>query len=83
VDDVRQSLNARATIVLILEYRRNRQYLADILLIHPQSSVSGVFIFHEPFTHAHAVCFILIWVGLALVAIEAVMTARRSKTRGG
>jgi chloramphenicol-sensitive protein RarD len=50
------------------------QYLSPTLTL-----LLGVFVFHEPFTHAHAVCFILIWAGLVLVAIEAIAGRRNMR----
>jgi len=42
------------------------QYLAPSI-----SLVIAVFMYHEPFTHAHAITFALIWSALALVSWEA------------
>lgn len=38
----------------------------------------GVFVYGEPFTWAHAICFGCIWGGLALVGIDAVRAARKA-----
>ena len=43
------------------------QYISPTL-----SLITGVFIYGEPFTFAHAVCFGCIWAGLALVSIDAI-----------
>lgn len=48
------------------------QYVSPTL-----SLITGVFIYGEPFTFAHAVCFGCIWCGLALVAIDAFYRNRR------
>ena len=39
----------------------------------------GVFLYGEPFTLAHAVCFACIWTGLALVGVDSVRRARAAK----
>lgn len=39
----------------------------------------GVFAFGEPFTFPHIVCFALIWLGLALVAADSCVSARKAK----
>lgn len=48
------------------------QYLSPTLTL-----LLGVFVYREAFTHAHTVCFALIWAGLALVATEVAMNSRR------
>lgn len=47
------------------------QYLSPTIAL-----LSGVFLFGEAFTLAHAVCFGSIWCGLALVSFEAVRASR-------
>jgi chloramphenicol-sensitive protein RarD len=42
------------------------QYLSPTL-----SLLIGVFVYKEPFTQAHLICFALIWTGLLLVSLEA------------
>lgn len=37
----------------------------------------GVFAFGEPFTEAHMVCFACIWIGLALVLADSLITSKR------
>jgi len=54
------------------------QYISPTL-----SLIIGTFVYHEAFTQAHAVCFGCIWAGLLLIAIEALLTARRRKREGG
>jgi chloramphenicol-sensitive protein RarD len=49
------------------------QYLAPSI-----SLMLAVFLYHEPFTHAHAVTFALIWSALALVTWEALRRERYS-----
>jgi chloramphenicol-sensitive protein RarD len=49
------------------------QYLAPSI-----SLVLAVFLYHEPFTRAHAVTFALIWSALALVSWEAYRRERYS-----
>ena len=44
----------------------------------PCALILGVFVFGEPFTFAHAVCFGCIWAGLALVGIDSL---RRKRAR--
>ncbi|MGF7147122.1 chloramphenicol-sensitive protein RarD [Sphingomonas zeicaulis] len=48
------------------------QYIAPTLQF-----LIGVFVYHEPLTTAHLICFALIWSGLALFAVDAVRHARR------
>ena len=38
----------------------------------------GVFVFGEPFTSAHAVCFGCIWAGLALVSVDTLRKAKKN-----
>ncbi|MDR2035883.1 MAG: EamA family transporter RarD [Coriobacteriales bacterium] len=40
----------------------------------------GIFAFGEPFTFAHGILFGLIWIGLALISIEVVITTKNSTT---
>lgn len=49
------------------------QYLAPSI-----SLLVAVFLYHEPFTHAHAITFALIWSALALVSWEALRRDRYS-----
>ena len=49
------------------------QYIAPTL-----SFLLGVLVFQEEFTHAHAVCFLLIWSGLLLIVIESMVKQRRA-----
>lgn len=49
------------------------QYIAPTLTL-----LLGVFVFGEPFTLAHAVCFGFIWVGLALISGEMLVKWRKS-----
>jgi len=48
------------------------QYLSPTI-----SFLLGVFIYHEAFTLAHAVCFGLIWIGLLLIIFESMRNFRR------
>lgn len=48
------------------------QYIAPTLQF-----LIGVFVYREPLTTAHLICFALIWSGLALFAVDAVRHARR------
>lgn len=48
------------------------QYVSPTLTL-----ITGVFLFGEPFTMAHAVCFGCIWCGLALVSFDAFVRNRR------
>ena len=41
----------------------------------------GVFLYHEPFTHAHLVTFSLIWIALAIFTGEAVLRWRSMRAR--
>ena len=43
----------------------------------------GVFLFGEPFTLAHAVCFALIWTGLLLISIELFVKSQKAKKKSG
>ncbi len=53
------------------------QYIGPTLAL-----ISAVFLFGEAFTFAHAVCFALVWAGIAIVSIEPfVRRARRSARR--
>ena len=47
------------------------QYLSPTLAL-----CIGVFMFGEPFTFAHGVLFGCLWIGIALIAIEAAMRSR-------
>ena len=49
------------------------QYIAPTL-----SFLLGVLVFGEEFTHAHAVCFSLIWLGLLLIVSESIVKQRRA-----
>ena len=40
----------------------------------------GVFVYHEPFTQAHAICFGLIWTSLALYSFDSWRMARTART---
>jgi len=50
------------------------QYIAPTI-----SLLLGVFAFQEVFTHAHAVCFVLIWTGLLLIVFESIIKQRQSR----
>ena len=50
------------------------QYIAPTLQL-----VLGVFLYHEPFTHTHAVTFSLIWSALAIYSVTSLM-AKNSQT---
>ncbi|HLW36650.1 MAG TPA: EamA family transporter RarD [Chthoniobacterales bacterium] len=52
------------------------QYLSPIL-----SFLLGVFLFHEPFTRAQLVTFVLIWIALAVFTAEAIARWRSSRVR--
>ena len=41
--------------------------------------ILGVFAFQEAFTHAHAICFALIWSGLLLIVVESFVKQRRTR----
>ena len=69
-------LFSSAVNVIPLSWMGFMQYLAPTL-----SLLLGVFIFHEPFTFAHAVCFSLIWLGLVLIVIESVVKRGQDKGR--
>lgn len=47
------------------------QYLAPTI-----SFLLSIFVFHEAFTHQHFITFLLIWIALAIVSIEAVGNLR-------
>jgi chloramphenicol-sensitive protein RarD len=63
-------LFARAANAVPLSTIGFAQYLSPTL-----SLLLGVFVYGEPFTAAHLVCFSLIWTGLLLVSIEAALKA--------
>ena len=44
--------------------------------------VLAVTFFNEEFTVAHGVCFALIWLGIAAVAVEAALDVRRRARKG-
>ncbi len=48
------------------------QYISPTLAL-----IVGVFVFGEPFTTSHAVCFGLIWCGCTLVIVDSLLPARR------
>ena len=50
------------------------QYLSPTLAL-----LVGVFLFGEPFTFAHGVLFGCLWAGIALIAIEAAVRARKPR----
>lgn len=50
------------------------QYLSPTIAL-----MIGVFAFGEPFTFAHAVLFVCLWSGIALIAIETVLRGRKAK----
>jgi chloramphenicol-sensitive protein RarD len=52
------------------------QYLSPAL-----SFLLGLFLYHETFTRAHFVTFLLIWIALAIVSAEAVIRWRSAKPR--
>ncbi|MCR5065747.1 MAG: EamA family transporter, partial [Bacteroidales bacterium] len=39
----------------------------------------GIFVYQEPFTTAHIVCFLLIWTGLIIFTIDTIRTIRVKK----
>lgn len=49
------------------------QYLAPSITF-----LLAVFVYHEPFTRAHAVAFVSIWLGLVLFSTDAVLWQRRA-----
>ncbi|MEG0620526.1 MAG: EamA family transporter RarD [Raoultibacter sp.] len=50
------------------------QYIGPTLTL-----LLGIFFYGESFTPAHAVCFGFIWAGLAVVSIDALVSARKKK----
>ncbi len=52
------------------------QYLSPTIAL-----AMAVFVFGEPFTLAHAVCFACIWTGIACIIIETLYTARKNKNQ--
>ena len=64
-------LFARAANAIPLSLLGFIQYLSPTIAL-----LTGVFLFGEPFTVAHAVCLGCIWAGLALVSFE---TLRRPR----
>jgi chloramphenicol-sensitive protein RarD len=52
------------------------QYIAPSLQF-----MCGVFVLHEPFDHARAIGFALIWTALVIYAGEGVRLSRRQQTR--
>src|SRR5437588_4582822 len=52
------------------------QFLAPV-----GSFVVGVFLYHEPFTRAHLITFVLIWLALAIFTAEAVLRWRSKRVR--
>ena len=64
-------LFARAANAIPLSLLGFIQYLSPTIAL-----LTGVFLFGEPFTVAHAVCLGCIWAGLALVTLE---TLRRTR----
>jgi len=60
-------LFSEAVNVIPLSWMGFMQYIAPTI-----SLLIGVFIFSEPFTFAHAVCFGLIWLGLLLIIFESI-----------
>lgn len=58
-------LFSKATISIPLSLLGFIQYLSPTIAL-----LTGVFLFGEPFTLAHGVCFGCIWAGLALVSFE-------------
>ncbi|MDR1605095.1 MAG: EamA family transporter RarD [Gracilibacteraceae bacterium] len=65
-------LFARAANAVPLSTIGFAQFLSPTL-----SLLLGVFVYGEPFTAAHLVCFALIWLGLLLVSVEAAHRAGR------
>jgi chloramphenicol-sensitive protein RarD len=41
----------------------------------------GVFVYHEPFTRGHLITFILIWAGLIIFTVEAVVRWRSARAQ--
>jgi chloramphenicol-sensitive protein RarD len=54
------------------------QYLSPTLTL-----LLGVFVYHEPFTLAHAVCFTCIWLGLLLIIVETLVMHRKKALTSG
>lgn len=50
------------------------QYLSPTI-----SFILGLFVYHETFTRQHLITFLLIWIALAIVSVEAVLRWRASK----
>ncbi|MCL1846501.1 MAG: EamA family transporter RarD [Coriobacteriia bacterium] len=69
-------LFSSAVNVIPLSWMGFMQYIAPTI-----SLLLGIFIFHEPFTFAHTVCFCLIWFGLVLIVIESVLKRGQDKGR--
>lgn len=69
-------LFARAANLIPLTILGFIQFLSPTI-----SLLIGVFVNHEPFTLAHAVCFGCIWGGLALVSVDSLFASRRSRSR--
>jgi len=67
-------LFAEAVNTIPLSLMGFMQYLSPTI-----SLLLGVFVFQEAFTHAHAVCFALVWTGLALIMIEGFIKQKRAK----
>jgi len=65
-------LFARAVNDIPLSWMGFLQYVSPTI-----SFALGVFLFHEPFTLAHAVCFGLIWTGLILIVIESTLGMKK------
>jgi chloramphenicol-sensitive protein RarD len=65
-------LFARAANAIPLTWVGFLQYISPTLTL-----LLGVFVYGEPFTTAHAVCFALIWTGLILVSAELIHTTLR------
>ena len=58
-------------------------WLGFLQYISPTTTLLlGVFLFGEPFTLAHGVCFGLIWVGLMMISIEMAITSKRNGSSG-
>jgi chloramphenicol-sensitive protein RarD len=65
-------LFAKGTNAIPLSWMGFIQYLSPTI-----SLLLGVFIYHEQFTLAHAICFTLIWVGLIMISAEMLRDMRR------
>jgi chloramphenicol-sensitive protein RarD len=63
---------AQGTNAIPLSWMGFLQYIAPTITF-----ALGVFVYGEPFTFAHVVCFGLIWIGLILISIETILLFHR------